>query len=164
MLKKKCEFEDTFCPKHSRTGQPARNKGQKPAGWVLLQPPVSPCRVTSRSRQGHPGSRETRLDISCLRNNVARPWSLQKSWCYKNTGLKREGKIPTLITTGGRNRVSNLGGKKKKIARQQQKSFQGIRSCISDLTGAARGRNGAREGRTISQRNPGCRNEETHPR
>ena len=50
--------------------------------------------------------------------------SLQQSWCYSNTVLKRELKIPTLITTGGRNRASNMGWGGG-IA-QQQKTFHGI--------------------------------------
>lgn len=48
-LKEKSTFGAGFCPKHHWMGQPALNKEQKPAdGWVLLQPPVSPCRARGR--------------------------------------------------------------------------------------------------------------------
>lgn len=53
-------------------------------------------------------------------------------------------KIPTRITTGGRNRASNLGKGKKtqqpQSALQQQKSLHGIRNRILELPGAERGR------------------------
>lgn len=79
-----------------------------------------------------------------------------------NTVLKREVKIPTLITTGGRNRASNFWG--GKLLDNNKRAFMGFET-VSRTSQEQRGAETELGREEPSHREtPACRNEETHQR